>query len=210
MKRSADSLGSTAAAWADNDDTTPAAAWTDDADATLKVDVVNGKNRLKKLRKADDETVLDGSVYEKRLREVFEKTTGSKEKPSWAVVDEEGESGDEGGEDGEGRVSRVSAITSTTTRTARLQEKKTHLGAKRDVSDSNRQDRNESDEQKRSVNISKTAGSGGKKVMPSGKIDITRLPNANRAEEQQSVVDCLQFHPNNEVLFTAGRDKTLR
>lgn len=185
MKRLAETAEPPAAAvWNDDDDA--AAAWHDDADSSLQVDVVNGKNRLKKLRKAEHETTLSGKVYEKRLREVFEKTTGSREKPNWALVDEE--------------INTQKDDSKVLTKVARLNEKQSHLAAAREQR-SNR-----------------GAGAGGKtlsnraggKNLPSGKIDITRLPNANKAEEQQSTVDCLQFHPNNEVLFTAGRDKTLR
>lgn len=51
-------------------------------------------------------------------------------------------------------------------------------------------------------------GSGGK--LPSGELQMKKLVDANVAEPAGCVASCLQFHPNSELLFTTGLDKTLR
>mgnify|MGYP001395553389 CR=1 FL=1 len=59
-----------------------AAAWNDSDDEDLEVNVVDGKARLRKLRKAEEEVVLGGKQYEERLREQFTKQHGAV--PDWA------------------------------------------------------------------------------------------------------------------------------
>lgn len=46
--------------------------------------------------------------------------------------------------------------------------------------------------------------------MHPGRIDITRLKNANIQEPSKAVVQTVKFHPDGDLLLTAGFDKTLR
>lgn len=47
-------------------------------------------------------------------------------------------------------------------------------------------------------------------ALPSGKIEVTRMPDANIAARNMSVTSSARFHPNGELFMTAGLDKTLR
>ena len=51
---------------------------------------------------------------------------------------------------------------------------------------------------------------GGGGVLPAGVIAIAPVTDANKAEPTGGVVRSLQFHPNGQLLLTAGLDKRLR
>eukprot|EP00605_Chrysophyceae_sp_TOSAG23-4_P001037 GSChrysophyteH1.ASY1.ANO1.1140.1 assembled CDS len=46
--------------------------------------------------------------------------------------------------------------------------------------------------------------------LPSGRIDIQRLGDANAAEPSKGPIRCMQFHQNSSVLMTGGADRFLR
>ena len=46
--------------------------------------------------------------------------------------------------------------------------------------------------------------------LPHGRIETTRLRDANIAEPSKAVVQSIEFHPHDQVLMTAGMDKRLR
>eukprot|EP00456_Euglypha_rotunda_P082700 TRINITY_DN814_c0_g2_i3.p1 TRINITY_DN814_c0_g2~~TRINITY_DN814_c0_g2_i3.p1 ORF type:complete len:199 (+),score=36.26 TRINITY_DN814_c0_g2_i3:384-980(+) len=46
--------------------------------------------------------------------------------------------------------------------------------------------------------------------LPQGTLGITRMKDANIAERAKSAISSLQFHPNGELLLTAGLDKSVR
>lgn len=48
------------------------------------------------------------------------------------------------------------------------------------------------------------------KQLRSGRIDIARVANANRAAVSDSVVQAISFHPSAPAMLTAGLDKTMR
>jgi len=52
-------------------------------------------------------------------------------------------------------------------------------------------------------------GNASQRIMP-GLLEIGRLKDANIQEPSRSVVQSVQFHPQGELLLTAGFDKTLR
>lgn len=62
-------------------------AWVDEDDDHLQVNLVQGSNRIRKLRKAIDETIVSSSVYEERLRERFQTTTEAAVRADWARLD---------------------------------------------------------------------------------------------------------------------------
>eukprot|EP00112_Aurelia_sp_Birch-Aquarium-sp1_P006263 Seg1694.2 transcript_id=Seg1694.2/GoldUCD/mRNA.D3Y31 product="U3 small nucleolar RNA-associated protein 18" protein_id=Seg1694.2/GoldUCD/D3Y31 len=66
-------------------------AWTDEDDKTLRIDIKDEK-RLRKLRKTEDDADIDGSEYEKRLRDQFEKLVGV---PEWAKLDRKTDESDD-------------------------------------------------------------------------------------------------------------------
>ena len=51
---------------------------------------------------------------------------------------------------------------------------------------------------------------GRNKALASGLIETTRLKDANQQEPSKSVVQSVEFHPNGQLLLTAGLDKRLR
>ncbi|CAG8806355.1 22742_t:CDS:1, partial [Racocetra persica] len=59
----------------------PTGAWEDSDDEKVCVSL-QSKNILKKLRKDEDEDVISGDQYEKRLRQQFEKLYPT---PNWAT-----------------------------------------------------------------------------------------------------------------------------
>lgn len=46
--------------------------------------------------------------------------------------------------------------------------------------------------------------------LAASEIKITKKPNANHTDEAKCALKVVQFHPNSEILMTAGIDKTLR
>lgn len=46
-------------------------------------------------------------------------------------------------------------------------------------------------------------------VLPQGTLDICRLKDANQHAPSNAVIQSVQFHPNGQLLLTAGLDKTL-
>ena len=50
----------------------------------------------------------------------------------------------------------------------------------------------------------------GSKTIPAGLVDMTRCKDANLHGPTQGVVQSLEFHPNGQLLMTAGLDKKLR
>lgn len=47
-------------------------------------------------------------------------------------------------------------------------------------------------------------------ALPPGRIEVTRLKDANFEEPNQSVVQSVEFHPNGQLMMTAGLDRRLR
>ncbi|KAF9934781.1 U3 snoRNP protein [Linnemannia zychae] len=52
--------------------------------------------------------------------------------------------------------------------------------------------------------------SGRLRALPSESIQVTRVKNANQMAPSNSVVQSVEFHPNSQMLLTAGFDRTLR
>ncbi|CAH0481015.1 unnamed protein product [Peronospora belbahrii] len=48
------------------------------------------------------------------------------------------------------------------------------------------------------------------KLLPQGELEIIRVKDANQHAPSNAVVQSVQFHPNGQLLLTAGLDKTLR
>ena len=52
--------------------------------------------------------------------------------------------------------------------------------------------------------------SGRPRTLPSESISVTRVKNANQMAYSQAVIQSVEFHPNSQMLLTAGFDRTLR
>ena len=48
------------------------------------------------------------------------------------------------------------------------------------------------------------------RVLPQGKVEATRMQDANASEPSDAVIRSVQFHPNGSLLLTAGLDKAVR
>lgn len=46
--------------------------------------------------------------------------------------------------------------------------------------------------------------------LPMGRIELTRVKDANHEEPSQAVIQSVEFHPAGQLLLTAGFDKHLR
>ncbi|KAG0303053.1 U3 snoRNP protein [Dissophora globulifera] len=155
-------------------------AWVDEDDKRLSISLKSA-NRLKKLRKEESEDVVSGVDYEQRLRRQFEKVYPV---PSWAQP--------------EG---------------SRKRRRRTLQGGAAD-SDSDYSD----EEQEQDVDsISLLTSSKGfiekssqLRILSSESLEVTRVKNANQMGYSKSVIQSVEFHPNSQMLLTAGFDRTLR
>eukprot|EP00794_Sanderia_malayensis_P007312 gene7313-8130_t len=66
-------------------------AWVDEDDKNLNIDIKHNK-RLRKLRTAEEDDIINGENFENRLRSQFEKIVGA---PKWADMDKRREESDE-------------------------------------------------------------------------------------------------------------------
>ncbi|KAF9431519.1 U3 small nucleolar RNA-associated protein 18 [Entomortierella beljakovae] len=148
-------------------------AWTDKDDQALTVSLKSA-NRLKKLRKEEQEDVVNGVDYEQRLRKQFEKVYPV---PSWAMPNKKRRRGVLGGD-----------------------------------SDSEYSDEEQEQEDNSILMSSKgfLEKSARLKTLPSESISVTRVKNANQNGYSKSVIQSVEFHPNSQMLLTAGFDRTLR
>ncbi len=53
-------------------------------------------------------------------------------------------------------------------------------------------------------------GDGRSERLPAGQLETTRLKDANQHQRSEAVVQAVRFHPNGQLLLTAGLDKKLR
>ncbi|CAG8474312.1 12784_t:CDS:2 [Dentiscutata erythropus] len=157
-------------------------AWQDSDDEKVCVSL-QSKSMLKKLRKNEDEDVISGDKYEKRLRQQFEKLYPT---PNWATVpskrkrqkmlDSSDSSDDEPPEELE--------IRNEPDKRDKHIESDTH---------------NEFDSLKIHT-----------KLLSKKKLEVTKMKHVNQQAYSQSVIQSIAFHPNAQVAMTAGLDKTIR
>ena len=130
--------------------------WHDDDDQTLSIDV-ESVDRLRKLRKTEEESKLAGDEYSSRLRKQFSKINPS---VSWAT--------------------RKSLESST-------------------------------DEDAGSALLQSTASllSKGRRL-PQSVLEVERLKDANIADVSDAVIQSVRFHPQSQLMLSAGLDKRLK
>ncbi|KAG0317872.1 U3 snoRNP protein [Podila horticola] len=154
-------------------------AWVDDDDKTLVVSLKSA-NRLKKLRKAEEEDTVSGVDYEQRLRRQFEKVYPV---PNWAQP--------------EGS------------------RKRRRGGVFGNDSDSEYSDEEEQQDDNSTLSLLMSSKgflekSSKLRILSSESISVTRVKNANQMAYSKAVVQSVEFHPNSQMLLTAGFDRTLR
>ncbi|CAG8493090.1 10057_t:CDS:2 [Paraglomus occultum] len=161
----------------------PKKTWTDSDDEILTVSL-NSKARFRKLKIAEDEDVITGDQYEKRLRQQFERIYP---KPEWATLPSEARK----------RKTRDESSDSSSD--------DFDIGETRHLD--TRIDKEISREIRETFNHLRKEKS---KLLNQGRIEVTKMKDANQMGYSQSVVQSLCFHPDARVLMVAGLDKTLR
>lgn len=155
------------------------------------VSLVDGPNRLKKLRRYRDETdPLSLSEYELRLRERFMNTTSVAANTGWADVNQ-------------------------------IQQKQEEPKTKRKRGGYGSSSEDESEDEDYNVatdilesNASLFHHSSSGMQLPPTILDVVRTRDGNLSDPNNSVLSAVQFHPGsdeeNPLLMTAGMDKMLR
>lgn len=166
-----------------------AAAWHDPFVAAATVDVAAGPSRLRKLRATETEALLSGDAFEARLRARFAATY---ENTGWAAAAKKAAAAKaakaaaagEGGPATPGPATGAALLASGASLLARP---------------------------------AGTAGGASAASPPPtttplspGRLEITRLPDANAASPSAAVIQAVAFHPGGQVLLTAGFDKAVR
>ena len=161
------------------------------------VSLVDGPNRLKKLRRYRDETApLSVQEYERRLRERHASTAGVAARTDWATAALAAARREGGGAGGKprGEMEGGRAYSSSGDDSDDDGD-----GAAADVLDSN---------------ASLFAASSAGRVLPPTLLDVVRVRDGNLADPNRSAVSALQFHPRSDpdapLFMTAGMDKMLR
>jgi U3 small nucleolar RNA-associated protein 18 len=155
------------------------AAWHDSDDETLEISLTS-MPRLRKLRKTEEEDVVSGLVYERRLRAQFEKVHPV---PDWALSSsrrklvrrERSASGSESEPDADHSI----ALSADPLRTLFASAKPLIRATK-------------------------------SRTRQPGKLTIKRLRDANQQAPSHAAIQTMSFHPNYPLLLTGGYDQTLR
>lgn len=160
-------------------------AWEDSDDEYLEVSLT-AKNKLLKLRSAEDEDRIDGNLYIQRLRNQFERiypTPKWSQKPKYEQEEEFDQDGDSNNKftDSVGNAQSTTITASSNPLTQFLQQNQTY-------------------------NLTETS----KKLLNSGDIKIDRLTDANVKKPSLAVIQSMEFHPTQPILLTGGFDKSLR
>ncbi|KAI8381519.1 WD40-repeat-containing domain protein [Radiomyces spectabilis] len=161
-----------------------APAWTDDDDGRLQISL-QGAQRLKKLRKSEEEDIVSGQEYERRLRQQFARIYP---RPAWAKLPSE--------------------------KKLESKKRKAEAGEYEDSDASDQSDDDQLDEEERIDLLKSTYGilerRGTRQLLSSKHIDMIRMKNANQMAPTKGPIMSLGFHPNAQVMMTGGLDKTLR
>ncbi|KAF4325490.1 hypothetical protein BBO99_00000334 [Phytophthora kernoviae] len=137
------------------------AAWVDDDDEDVEVNLEE-QAQLRKFRKTEKDTVVDGKELHYRLKSYYQSAHGS---VAWA-------------------------------------DPTNFLGEHENSDDS---DDEEADLVRSTGKMLDSSGD----LVPQGSLDIVRMKDANQHAPSNAVIQSVQFHPNGQLLLTAGLDKTL-
>lgn len=160
------------------------------------VSLVNGPNRLKKLRRYRDETdPLSFKEYELRLRERFMNTSSVAARTDWADV---------------GLAQKQ--LQDTEEGEPQKKKKRGYGSSSEDESDDEECETSASKILASNASLFETSHSG--LPLPPTLLNVVRTRDGNLSDPNSSVVNCTQFHPGsdeeNPLLMTAGMDKMLR
>ncbi|RHZ79524.1 hypothetical protein Glove_144g149 [Diversispora epigaea] len=158
--------------------------WHDSDDENVNVSL-KSKNMLKKLRKTEEEDVISGSQYETRLRNQYENLHPT---PNWATPPSKRKRDDSPTKELE--TNKQDEISSPE-QVVKTPNKKIFIKL---LSDN-------------PVKIPENVKS---KLLPNDKIGMARERNANIHGCSHCVIKSATFHPNAQVLMSAGYDKTVR
>lgn len=158
-----------------------APAWSDPADRDLSINVAS-VSRLRKLRQSKGQTSLSGAEYEAALRKQH---CVLHPRTSWAAV---GSAAKQQQGDGPRRAA-FNVEEWQEPDEAAAEQLLTRGGG---------------------LLLSGAAGAGHGGVIAAGAIELSRLRDANGASASDAVVQALQFHPNGQLMLTAGFDKRLK
>lgn len=157
-----------------------APVWEDPADADISIQVAAAP-RLRKLRQAKGQTEMTGSEYEAALRRQH---CALHSRTSWAMSRRQ------------------------------QQQKGKAAGAAAEVDEQQEPDEATAERLLRSGSsllFSKAAGAAGSgRLLAPGSLELSRLRDANGASPSDAVVQSVQFHPNGQLMLTAGFDKRLK
>ncbi|KAG9295388.1 hypothetical protein G9A89_013417 [Geosiphon pyriformis] len=138
------------------------------------------RNMLRKLRKTEDEDTISGDKFEIRLRKQHAKLHPT---PGWAVLPSE----------------------------LKKQKKRKKRARSSESESSDASEQQYSDEDIELLRQSHGFLQKEKpKFLPPEDLEVVRMRDANQKAYSQSVIQSISFHPNAQVLMTAGLDKTLR
>jgi U3 small nucleolar RNA-associated protein 18 len=164
--------------------------WVDPADAAVSVPVA-AVSRLRKLRQYKGQTDMSGQQYEEALRRQH---TILNPRTNWAA----------GSGSNSNKSSKVSAKAGTAAAAA---------AAAADYVIDDEAESDESAAQQLLLSGSGLLLGGGAStggLLAAGSIEMSRLRDANGSSPSQAVVQALQFHPNGQLMLTAGFDKRLK
>ncbi|PHJ18073.1 wd-40 repeat protein [Cystoisospora suis] len=175
-------------------------AWVDSDDEKLVVDLAS-QPKLRKLRQNRKEHRVSGVVFQERLKELHEKRMNNGESVDWVEKARQRklcahfEKIAEGYDSDPSLAEGLQAITRTGQSLAEV-----HSGRQEASSRMSRLGALTTADSRRQI----------KGFVGQGKLSVKRLENANKAERSGSAICALEFHPRMPLLFTGGRDKTLR
>lgn len=157
-----------------------APVWDDPADADITVQVAAAP-RLRKLRQSKGQTDMTGVEYEAALRRQH---CVLHSRTSWALTNRQ------------------------------QQQKGRGAGAVWEIDEQQEPDEAAAERLLRSGGNMLLSNAGGAasagRLLAPGSIELSRLRDANGASPSDAVVQSVQFHPNGQLMLTAGFDKRLR
>jgi U3 small nucleolar RNA-associated protein 18 len=163
----------------------PKRAWVDEDDEDQVVDLT-AVNRLRKLRKSEQETEISGADFEKRLREQHKKLHPG---VAWA----------------EAKPSR----------SKRSAAARRFADSESDAEDYSSGEDNDAQEEEVFAAVTRRAGgsltvAGRPRLLRADELAVKRMADANVAARSDCVVQSMSFHRNGQLFLTAGFDQTAR
>jgi U3 small nucleolar RNA-associated protein 18 len=179
-----------------------AAVWHDPDDDALTVDVSGksgqpGAARLRKLRTSEAQETMTGTEYERALRARHSMLAGSRGS-RWASAALAAAAAAREEQEEE----RVGAVWSDD------DEEEEGEGGARSVADLLR--RGNSTRARRTPTTPTTPNTQTNLPLPQGTLQVARLRDANASSPSQAVVRSVEWHPNGQLLMTAGMDRAVR